>query len=150
VSPARTLHATTVARHGRALLIRGPAGSGKSALALELIARGAVLVADDRTVLTSAPGGPAAAPPPAIAGLIEARGVGLLRLPWAGGVPLAAVVDLADPEPDRVPPRRTTVVLGHEVTLYRRVEGAHFPAALLLALAHPPLDPDAPLQEASR
>ncbi len=141
-----TVHATTVAHGGRALVIRGPSGSGKSALALELLARGAALVADDRTVLTLEAGRPVASPPPSIAGLIEARGLGLLQLPWLAGVPVAAVADLSQAETRRLPPRRTTALLGHEVALFRRVEGAHFAPALLMALAHPPIDPDAPLQ----
>jgi HPr kinase/phosphorylase len=145
-SAAATLHATTVAHGGRALLIRGPAGSGKSALALELLARGAALVADDRTVLTLEAGRPVASPPPSIAGLIEARGLGLLRLPWLAGVPVAAVADLSQAETERLPPRRTTVLLGREVALFRRVEDARFAPALLMALAHPPIDPDAQLQ----
>ncbi len=138
-----TIHATTVAHLGRALLIRGPSGAGKSALALELMARGAVLVADDRTVLTRAAETVSAAPPPTIAGMIEARGLGLLRVPYATDIPVTAVVDLDADESERLPPRRTTALLGRQVVLYRRVKGAHFAAALILALATPPIDPDA-------
>jgi HPr kinase/phosphorylase len=137
------VRATTVAHGGRALLLRGPAGAGKSALALQMIALGAALVADDRTVLRAADGVLRAAPPPAIAGLIEARGLGLLRLPHTTDVPVAAVADLGAAETARLPPLRTTALLGHEVALYRRVAGAHVASALLLALSHPPIDPDA-------
>lgn len=143
-SDSVTLHASTVALGPGAVLIRGPSGAGKSALALDLIARGAVLVSDDRTVLTDSAGGPLAGPPTAIAGLIEARGLGLLRLPYQSGVPLAAVVDLAEEETERLPPIRRTDLLGHAVPLFRRARGAHFASALFLALNHPPLDPDAP------
>ena len=138
------VHATAVAHGGRALLLRGPAGAGKSALALEMIALGAALVADDRTVLTAAGGVLRAAPPAAIAGVIEARGIGLLRLPHAADVPVAAVADLGAAETARLPPLRTTALLGHEVALYRRVAGAHVASALLLALPPPPIDPDLP------
>jgi HPr kinase/phosphorylase len=129
---------------GRGLLVVGPAGAGKSALALELISRGAALVADDRTVLAPTADGVCAAPPAAIAGLIEARGLGLLRLPHSGAVPVAAIADLGAEEAERLPPRRTTALLGRPVALYRRPRGVPFAAALFLALTGAVLDPDAP------
>jgi len=129
------LHASCVAHAGRALLIAGPAGAGKSALAMEMIGLGARLVADDRTVLSRLGGALAAAPPAAIAGLIEVRGIGLLRLPFAAGVPVAGLVDLTAAEAARLPPLRTTALLGVSVTLYRRVAGAHLAAALMACLA---------------
>ncbi|WP_331459605.1 HPr kinase/phosphorylase [Paracoccus liaowanqingii] len=70
------LHATTVALEGRGLVILGPSGSGKSGLALELMAVGAVLVADDRTDLRLQQGRLIAQAPPALSGRIEARGWG--------------------------------------------------------------------------
>ncbi|MEM1431819.1 MAG: HPr kinase/phosphatase C-terminal domain-containing protein [Pseudomonadota bacterium] len=129
------LHATTIAHGGQALLLTGAAGSGKSSLALACIGLGAVLVADDRTVLRR--DGPVleAQAPDALTGLIEVRGLGLLRLPHAGPVPVAGVVDLDIMEEERLPPRRTTALLGVPVTLYRRLDGAHVPAALLQCLA---------------
>jgi len=51
MSPTTTIHATTVAVNGRGVMIRGASGSGKSALALQMIAMGAELVSDDRTSL---------------------------------------------------------------------------------------------------
>jgi HPr kinase/phosphorylase len=95
----RRIHATCVAVDGAGVLIRGPSGSGKSDLALRLIDAGAVLVADDRVLLTpGAPGGPpAAAPPPALAGRIEVRGIGIVALPHLASAPLALVVDLVAP-----------------------------------------------------
>ena len=66
---------------GRALLIEGRPGSGKSSLALALIDRGAVLIGDDGITLESREGRLWAAPPPNIAGLIEVRNVGLVALP---------------------------------------------------------------------
>jgi HPr kinase/phosphorylase len=140
---SETVHATTVAHAGRALVIRGPAGSGKSALALQMIGQGARLVADDRTVLTGEAAGVRASPPGAIAGLIEVRGVGLLRLPFETDVPVAGVVDLALDEAERLPPLRTTALLGRPVALYRRVPGAHFSTALLHCLLGARIDPDA-------
>jgi len=66
------LHATAVAVGGRGLLILGRSGAGKSSLALQLIALGARLVADDRTRVTLGPAGLVASPPEAIRGRIEA------------------------------------------------------------------------------
>ena len=129
------LHASCVAHAGRALLIAGPAGAGKSALAMEMIGLGARLVADDRTALSRVGGALTAAPPAAIAGLIEVRGIGLLRLPFAEGVPVAGLIDLAAAEEARLPPHRTTALLGVSVTLFRRVAGAHVAAALMACLA---------------
>lgn len=82
-----------VAVGGRAVLIEGAPGSGKSSLALALIDRGAILVGDDGVVLEDRGERLWAAPPPNIAGLIEVRNVGLIRLPTASA-PLALVARL--------------------------------------------------------
>ncbi|MDB6454601.1 HPr kinase/phosphorylase [Falsirhodobacter sp. 20TX0035] len=105
------LHASSVAWQGRGVLILGPSGSGKSTLALELMAHGAVLIADDRTEV-----GPdlTARAPAALAGLIEARGVGLLRADHAPAR-LVLAVDLGQPEPDRLPQMRHSLV--HDMRL---------------------------------
>ncbi|WP_212523721.1 HPr kinase/phosphatase C-terminal domain-containing protein [Actibacterium sp. MT2.3-13A] len=125
------LHASCVALSGRGVLILGASGAGKSALALELMARGAALVADDRTCLRAGPGGLVASAPASIAGLIEARGVGILR---ADAVPQAEVVlavDLDRVEAERLPPPREIRLLDRKVSLLHKVENAHFPAAIL-------------------
>lgn len=88
------VHGTSVEIGGRAVLIRGPSGSGKSDLALRLIDQGAVLVADDQTELVARDGRVEASCPATIAGLMEVRGLGILRLPHLDHVPLALVVDL--------------------------------------------------------
>jgi HPr kinase/phosphorylase len=78
---AEIVHASAVAfGSGGGVLIEGPSGAGKSTLALALIAQGAELVADDRTVLFAESGALYARPPRAIAGLLEVRGLGLVRL----------------------------------------------------------------------
>jgi HPr kinase/phosphorylase len=105
VPDTRTIHATTVAIDGRAIVLRGPSGSGKSDLALRLIADGADLVADDRTELTARDGALIATSPPKIAGLLEVRGVGVLSLPHRDGVPVALLADLDVNQP---PPRLPT------------------------------------------
>lgn len=92
--------ATCVAIGGRAVLITGAPGSGKSSLALALIDRGAVLVGDDGVALAAANGRLLASPPPATAGLIEVRNVGLVTRPVLREVPVALVLAL-DPAAPR-------------------------------------------------
>jgi HPr kinase/phosphorylase len=137
-----TIHGGCVAVEGRGLLILGPAGSGKSSLALELIALGAELVADDRVALRAEAGGLRASAPAALRGLIEARGLGLLRLPAAAEARVALAVDLA-PSPERLPARRAFRALGAAAPLVNAPLAARA-AALFAALRWgAPLDPDA-------
>jgi hypothetical protein len=93
-------HASAVAISGRAVLIEGPPGSGKSSLALALIDRGAALIGDDGVALEASQGRLLASPPPRIAGLIEVRNLGLLTMPTAARVPVALVICL-DPAAPR-------------------------------------------------
>lgn len=130
-----TLHATAVAHGGWAVLIVGASGSGKSGLALDLMARGAVLVADDRVILRKREAGVHAFCPEALCGMIEARGVGILRAEYRDDMPVALVVDLDREEAARLPPRRATVLLGIKVPLIHKVASAHFPAAILQYLS---------------
>lgn len=104
-----TVHASAVLVGGRGVLIRGASGSGKSALVLALLFGGhdAVLVADDRVVLSAAGGQLSAAVPSTMAGLLEVRGTGIVRLPNTSPALIELIVDLwplADcprlPEPD--------------------------------------------------
>jgi HPr kinase/phosphorylase len=137
VTPERQiLHASCVAVEGRGLLILGPSGAGKSALALQLIALGARLVADDQTELTASAGRLTARCPASIRGLIEARGVGILRAPPLDSAEIALVADLGQTEDQRLPPRRTITILGCETNLVLHPQNDHFPAALLLYLRH--------------
>ncbi|WP_457649807.1 HPr kinase/phosphorylase [Profundibacter sp.] len=124
------VHASCVAVDGRAVLVVGPSGSGKSALCLQLMALGATLVADDQTILQSGGGGILARAPETIDGLIEARGVGLLAADSCVAR-VALVVDLEQVETDRLPPHRTYNLLGQKAPLLHKVEAAHFPAAIL-------------------
>ena len=75
-------HATTVAVGDAAVMITGPSGSGKSALALELIGLGAQLVADDLSQIVMEGDTPFVIAPPEMPGVIEARGVGLINVPY--------------------------------------------------------------------
>jgi HPr kinase/phosphorylase len=110
------LHASCVALEGSAILLRGPAGSGKSDLALRLVDAGALLVADDLCEIRRAGDGLLAGLPAAaearFRGRIEVRGIGILTLPYAGPTPLAMVVDLSAGQVERLPPAREAVYLG--------------------------------------
>jgi HPr kinase/phosphorylase len=79
-----------VSRDGDGVLLIGPSGSGKSDLALRLLGRGFLLVADDRVDIDNG----VAAPPAALAGLLEVRGLGIVRLPYAATARLALVAEL--------------------------------------------------------
>lgn len=92
---APTIHATAVALGGRAVLLLGVPGSGKSDLALRLIEAGWTLVADDRVVLLRRSENLVAAPPTCLAGLIEARGIGLVRVPFLAEAEVVLAAQLA-------------------------------------------------------
>src|SRR5919205_3670266 len=79
------VHGTCVARSGAGVLLLGPAGAGKSDLALRLLSRGFDLVADDQVVIEDG----VACPPPPLAGLMEVRGVGIVRLAYVAAARLA-------------------------------------------------------------
>jgi serine kinase of HPr protein (carbohydrate metabolism regulator) len=91
---AETIHASTVAKQGRAVLITGPSGSGKSDLALQLLDRGFTLVSDDRTILRKDGDRLMATAPPNIAGKLEIRGLGIIDMEAVGDVPVALLVEL--------------------------------------------------------
>jgi len=91
---SETVHATTVAIDGRAVLIMGPSGSGKSDLALRLLDRGFSLVSDDQTIVRKAGDRLIASAPDAIRGKLEVRGIGIVDLEVASDVPVALVVEL--------------------------------------------------------
>ncbi len=88
------LHASTVAINGKAAMLAGAPGIGKSDLALRLIDAGALLIADDQTLLRCDGEKLLASPPDSIAGLIEVRHVGLMRLPFTTLLPVALYVEL--------------------------------------------------------
>lgn len=130
------LHASTVVINDRAVAITGPSGSGKSTLALALISRGATLLADDITWLTATPQTLTAHCPPDLSGRIDARGVGILNAPASAPTPLHLVVDLGTPETDRIPPRKTVSLLGHDIALLHTPATSHFADAISLYMMH--------------
>lgn len=142
--PAEILHASCVAIGDRAALITGPSGSGKSALALQLIALGAALVADDRVALSMRGAEVIARAPNAIAGLIEARGVGLLRMAWRPEAEVTLVADLSPAGRDRLPRRSVRRLLRAEAPLISVGPDAAGAAVIFALLKGAELiDPDA-------
>lgn len=129
-APSLTLHASCVAVGQAGVLFTGPSGSGKSTLALALMAYGATLVADDRTELAVQGDTLVATCPPAIKGMIEARGLGLLHADMCEAVAIRLVVDLGQTEGQRLPPLRNVTLLGCTLPLVLGQTSPHFPAAL--------------------
>jgi HPr kinase/phosphorylase len=108
---AASVHASAVLVGDRAVLIRGPSGAGKSRLAFDLILAGrtgqlppAVLVGDDRVHLDTSDGKLLVRPTPALAGLIEIRGLGIRRCDFAHEAVVGLVVDLDAADAERLPP----------------------------------------------
>lgn len=88
------LHATSAARDGKAVLITGVSGSGKSDLALRLLDRGFTLVSDDQTVVKRDGDVLLASAPPSIEGKLEVRGIGIIEVERQSDVPVALIVEL--------------------------------------------------------
>ncbi|HKR24100.1 MAG TPA: HPr kinase/phosphatase C-terminal domain-containing protein, partial [Allosphingosinicella sp.] len=99
---SETVHCSCVAIDGRAVLIGGRSGTGKSDLALRLIDRGAALVSDDYTHVRRVEGRALASAPATIRGKIEMRGVGIIALEALDDAPVCLLVDL-DEVPERLP-----------------------------------------------
>jgi len=91
---SETIHASSVAIDGRAVLITGPSGSGKSDLTLRLLDRGFALVSDDQTLVKKVATRLTASAPPTIRGKLEIRGVGIVDMDQIDDQPVALVVEL--------------------------------------------------------
>jgi hypothetical protein len=134
------IHASCVAIGSRGVLLLGPSGAGKSDLALRLIDGGAKLVADDRTLLFLARGVLHAKAPASIKGLLEIRGVGIVKFPVRATVKVALVVKLGRegarlPKPGfyRPPTALTPTTVPPQIGLDARF--ASTPAKIRAALA---------------
>ena len=136
------VHATCVAVQGRGILIVGASGSGKSLLALRMMALGADLVADDRVDLRRDAGAVIADATPQIAGLIEARGIGLLRATPCGPVALDYVIDMDQTQTARLPEPVTLQLLGHDVPLLFGAGVPNLTEALMQLLRMGRVDPE--------
>ncbi len=142
------VHATCVAlqasgRRWRGVLLRGPSGAGKSDFALRLVDAGARLVADDQTALSRRGHSLIAAPPGTISGLMEVRGIGIVKVGrprLLARVPISLLVDLVPPEKiERMPEPAREDLLGVELPVVRLAPfEASAPAKLRLALAQIP------------
>lgn len=128
---AATIHASAVLVGRKAALIRGPAGSGKSQLAWDLLqaaAHGAPpfarLVADDRAHVEARGGCLLVGPAPVLAGLIEIRGLGILRVAYEPLAVVGLVVDLADDDAVRHPDPKVQQTVIEGVSLPRVAIGA--------------------------
>lgn len=139
-----TIHASAVLVGARAFLIRGPAGAGKSSLALRLVQAAetrllpfARLVADDRAHVEACHGRLLVRPAPRLAGLIEIRGLGIRRLPFEPVAVVVLVVDLAVDEVDRLPQpeQRQATIAGVSLPRLAVAPGID-PLPRLLALGH--------------
>ncbi len=114
---SETLHASTVALGGRAVLICGPSGAGKSDLALRLIDRGFQLVSDDQTIVRKDGKRLLVSAPPTIHGKLEVRGVGIVDMETVADVPVALVVELTT-DIQRLPDdSRERLLLGIDIPL---------------------------------
>ena len=145
MTDAPTIHASAVLIGPKAALIRGPAGSGKSQLAWQLL-QGALpfarLVADDRAHVEACAGRLLMRSAPALAGLIEIHGLGIRRLPYEAVAAVGLVVDLAAADAGRLPAREAGQTALEGVTLPRLAVAAG-QSALPLVLAFLRLPPAA-------
>jgi HPr kinase/phosphorylase len=137
-----SVHASAVLVGDRAVLIRGPSGSGKSRLAFDLILAGragliqaAVLIGDDRVILAAQQNRLLVRPASALAGLIEIRGLGIRRCDFTGEAIVGLVVDLCAEDAERLPPPEAlrTTLAGVELARLP-VTAGHSPLPLVVAL----------------
>lgn len=147
------VHATAISASGRAVLIRGPSGSGKSDLALrclslgpsDILAERARLISDDQVMITREGSALIARPPAQIAGKVEVRGLGIVSLPYdAHGVPVALLADLVEASSvERLPdPWPRAALLGVTLPVLRLAPfEPSAPLKLLMALAGAHLPP---------
>jgi HPr kinase/phosphorylase len=140
-SAEASVHASAVLVGNRAVLIRGPSGSGKSRLAFDLILAGrsqqipaAVLIGDDRVYLDAAKGQLVVRPARELAGLIEIRGLGIRRCDFAEEAIVGLVVDLDAPDAERLPPPAALQTSIYGVRIPRICVGFGF-AAIPLVIA---------------
>jgi len=138
-----TIHASAVLIGPKAALIRGPAGSGKSQLVWDLLQNAlafARLVGDDRVHVGTHAGRLLVRPAPALAGMLEIRGLGIRRLPYETVAAVGLVVDLAAEEATRHPAQEAGKTVIGEVSLPRLAIAPGMPALpiLLAFLKAPP------------
>lgn len=133
------VHGSAVALGGEAVLFIGASASGKSAMALEMIARGAKLVSDDQVILrrveTDRETSVVACPIDGFEGLVEARGIGIIKVKKADPTRLGLVVDMDQTEIRRMPPDRFMEFLGIQVNLIYGKDNQSLAAALIAGMS---------------
>ena len=129
------IHATSVEFNGKAVLIKGHAGSGKSSLALKLITLGASLIADDRTIMFLENQRVFLCAPSTLPKGLEVRGIGIVKVPVCLRAELALVVDLSKCESERFPdPKEKKIeIMGYSFPFYF-FQGTSEPAGSIYAL----------------
>lgn len=132
------LHASCVSVAGRGILLMGKSGTGKSNIALSMIALGADFVADDQVILHRESDSLIATCPATIRGKIEARGVGLLSIAPIESTRVVLAVDLDQQECDRLPSPRLIELLDRRITLFRKPSTPNLAAILYVTLLHGP------------
>jgi hypothetical protein len=139
---ASNIHATAIVVGKTGLLFLGPSGWGKSMLAFACISEGnrmgivSMLVADDQVLISRRNDSVIAARPAAIAGLIELRGTGIVRLPHVAEAPMHyAILPGSASGPDRVPPDGERAAIADEIDLpaVRLLANTPLPLAVLMA-----------------
>ena len=130
------IHATAVLLNGKGVILRGPSGSGKSDLALRLIDGGAVLIADDRVDIFKENGQLQCTAPTKLDGMLEVRGVGIIRLKCAPKASVDLIVDLVDlAAQPRLPESRTIEMFARNLRHLKLFAfAASAPAKIRLAL----------------
>jgi serine kinase of HPr protein (carbohydrate metabolism regulator) len=134
------INATCVVIEKKGLLIAGPAGAGKSDLALRLMDQGARLVADDQTELKIEKDELIASAPASIKGLFEVRHVGLVRMPYVNAASIALYIELTllHEKLERLPEYEDMFLLDHPVRRLRLPAfAASTPAKICAALGYP-------------
>jgi len=128
------IHGSCVAFAGKAALLIGSSGSGKSATVLDLLTRGADLVADDQVVLSKNGSAIFAACVPGFEGKIEARGIGILQVSHSQDARVELIIDLDQTELQRLPPFRKHEILGVELDLIYGRDNWHLSAGVIARL----------------
>jgi serine kinase of HPr protein (carbohydrate metabolism regulator) len=131
---SETIHATTVAKEGREVLLLGPSGSGKSDLALRLFDRGFCLISDDQTIVRREGKRLVASAPATIAGKFEVRGIGIVAVDPAPDCPVALAVEVTADVPRMPDHGRSRRILGIAVPLVA-IDAAAASAAAKVELA---------------
>ncbi|MFK5996753.1 MAG: serine kinase [Rhodobacterales bacterium] len=126
------VHGSCVDFDGKAILAIGPSGSGKSSLALSLIALGGTLVSDDQVILTADVKGVTVSPPKVIAGKIEARHIGILNCPFVDRSHLRLIVDMSTKPKQRMPDVRRVTIGLHPIAVISGKETPSLPIAAKL------------------